>query len=94
MEPVESLLGIIPYDQLTLRRANRLLYAVLPAFILLLINMLTKSALCFNAQGGQYTPPLVLYQTAHVMAAEEQCGITTECGMSNLECVSRVATDR
>lgn len=56
MVPVESPLGIIPYDQLTLRRANRLLYAVLPAFILLLINMLTKSVLCFNAQGGQYYP--------------------------------------
>lgn len=73
--------------------ANQPLHAlVLHAFILTLIDTLTNSVICFDAQDGQY-PLHISRLDSSFYAAEGLCVIVTECAMSDLECVNRVGTD-
>ena len=78
----------------SLNTANQPLHAlVLHAFILILIDTLTKSVICFDAQGGQY-PLHISKLDSSFYAAEGLCVIIIECAMSDLECVNGVGTDR
>lgn len=77
-----------------LGRANWSPHApVLLAFILTLIYMLITSVIRFSAKGGQYLLPISGSDHSFYVA-EGPCVVRTDCAMSYLKCVNRVATDR